>query len=69
MSRAEYVWGAKQYLASYEKGEKRVYDEWRMKFPWRSLASIGARLGREYGMKFKFFTDKITGEKIIYREI
>lgn len=69
MSRAEYVWGAKQYLAAFEKGEKRVYDEYRERFPWRSLASIGARLGKDFGWKFKFFTDKITGEKIIYREV
>lgn len=66
MSRAEYQWGAKAYLAGFKQHESRIYNE---RFPWRSLASIGARLGREYGMKFKFFTDKITGEKIIYREI
>ena len=66
MSRAEYQWGAKAYLAEFKLHEARIYNE---RFPWRSLASIGARLGKEYGMKFKFFTDKITGEKIIYREI
>lgn len=58
--------GAKAYLAEFKPRESRIYNE---RFPWRSLASIGARLGREYGIKFKFFTDKITGEKIIYREI
>ena len=66
MSRAKYQWGAKAYLAGFKLHEARIYNE---RFPWRSLASIGARLGREYGMKFKFFTDKITGEKIIYRVI
>ena len=66
MSRAKYQWGAKAYLAGFAPYESRIYNE---RFPWRSLASIGARLGREYGMKFKFFTDKISGEKIIYREI
>ena len=66
MSRAKYQWGAKAYLARFAPYESRIYNE---RFPWRSLASIGERHGREYGMKFKFFTDKITGEKIIYREI
>lgn len=58
MSRADYIWGAKQYLATYEKGEERVYDEWRMRFPWRSLASIASRMGKVYGMVFKFKTHK-----------
>lgn len=58
MSRAEYVWGAKQYLASYEKGEVREYDEQEMKFPWRNLATIASRLGKEYGIMFKFKTRK-----------
>lgn len=68
MSRAEYVWGAKQYLASYEKGETREYDEWRMKFPWRSLAAIASRMGKIYGMIFKFKTHK-DGTRTITREI
>lgn len=66
MSRAKYQWGAKAYLAGFAPYESRIYNE---RFPWRSLASIGARLGKDYGWKFRFFTDKITGEKIIYREI
>ena len=55
MSRAEYVWGAKQYLAGFKQHESRIYNE---RFPWRSLASIGARLGKTYGIIFKFKTRK-----------
>lgn len=64
--RKPYQWGAKQYLASFAPFESRLYDE---RFPWRSLASIGARLGREYGMKFRFLTDKRSKSRIIIREI
>lgn len=56
MSRAEYVWGAKMYLADFEKGETREYDEWRERFPWRSLAAIASRLGKASGMRFQFRT-------------
>lgn len=66
MSRAKYQWGAKQYLASFAPFESRLYDG---QFPWRSLASIGARPGKEWGMKFRFLTIKKTGEKLIIREI
>ena len=33
MSRAEYVWGAKYYLAGFEKGEVKIYDEAKENFP------------------------------------
>lgn len=33
MSRAEYVWGAKYYLAGFGRGEIRQYDEYKEKFP------------------------------------
>lgn len=56
MSRAEYVWGAKQYLADFEKGEVREYDEWRERFPWRSLHAIASRMSKTYGMIFQFRT-------------
>ncbi|MBR5198718.1 MAG: hypothetical protein IKW20_02680 [Bacteroidales bacterium] len=56
MSRAEYVWGAKMYLADFEKGETREYDEWRERFPWRSLAAIASRMGKVSGMRFRFRT-------------
>lgn len=66
MSRAKYQWGAKQYLASFAPFESRIYNE---RFPWRSLAAIGSRLGKDFGMKFRFLTIKKTGEKLIIREI
>lgn len=66
MTRAKYQWGATQYLLSFAPFESRLYTE---RFPWRSLASIGARLGKDYGMKFRFITEKRTKDKIIIREI
>ena len=66
MSRAKYQWGAKAYLAGFAPFESRIYNE---RFPWRSLASIGARLGKDYGWKFRFLTIKGTGIKLIIREI
>lgn len=66
MSRAEYVWGAKQYLASFEKGEVRVYDEYREGFPWRSLASISCQMSI-FGMKFRFKTHRGLGYRTIER--
>ena len=65
--RAQYQWGAKQYLASYEKGEVREYDEQEMKFPWRNLAAIASRMGKTYGMIFRFKTHK-NGVRTITRE-
>lgn len=66
MTRAKYQWGATEYLLSFAPYESRLYKE---KYPWRSLASIGARLGKDYGMQFRFITDKRTKDKIIVREI
>lgn len=66
MTRAKYQWGATQYLLSFAPYESRLYTE---RFPWRSLASIGARMGKDCGMKFRFITDKRTKDKIIIREI
>ena len=68
MSRAEYVWGAKNYLAGFGMGEVRLYDEYRERFPWRSLASIASRMGKTYGMVFKFKTHK-NGKRTITRLI
>ena len=41
--RNDYQWGASQYLAHFEIGEVRIYNE---RFPWRSLHSIATRLKR-----------------------
>ena len=65
MSRAEYVWGVKQYLASFAPFESRMYNE---RFPWRSLASIASRMGKTYGVIFKFKTHK-NGKRTITRLI
>lgn len=65
MSRAKYQWGAKQYLASFAPFESRLYDE---RFPWRSLASIASRMGKRYGIKFRFVTAK-DKTRIIIRDI
>lgn len=67
MSRAEYVWGAKYYLAGFGRGEIREYDEYREKFPWRSLAAIASRMGKTYGMIFRFKTHKKLGIRTIER--
>jgi hypothetical protein len=70
MTRAKYQWGATQYLLSFAPYESRLYKE---KYPWRSLASIGARLGNLVGMQFRFLTVKNpiknTTDRIIIRVI
>lgn len=66
--RAKYQWGAKDYLAGFRAGECREYDESVEHFPWRSLASIAARMGLYFGMKFSFKTDRQTGRRTITRE-
>lgn len=65
MGRAKYQWGATQYLASFAPYESRRYDE---RFPWRSLAAIASRMGKRYGVLFRFMTAK-DGTRIIIREI
>ena len=60
--RNDYQWGASQYLAHFEIGEVRIYNE---RFPWRSLHSIATRLKKSYGIQFVFNT--IGDEKIITR--
>ena len=65
MSRAKYQWGAKAYLAGFDVHESRIYNE---RFPWRSLAAIASRMGKTYGMIFKFKTHK-DGTRTITREI
>ena len=67
MSRAEYVRGAKHFLASFEKGETREYCELFSGFPWRSLAAIACCMTNEYGVKYKFKTDRKTGVRKITR--
>ena len=68
MSRAEYVRRVKNYLTGFGMGEVRLYDEYKEGFPWRSLASIASRMGKTYGMIFKFKTHK-NGKRTITRLI
>lgn len=35
----------------------------------QKLQQLGERLGKDYGMQFRFITDKRTKDKIIVREI
>lgn len=60
--RKPYQWGAQQYLANFNRGETREYDE---KFPWRSLISIASKLKRTYGVVFSF--DTIDSKRYITR--
>lgn len=53
MSRKEYRWGAKQFLANMEIGERMQYDG---EFPWRNLQRIACTLGAEYDSKWRFET-------------
>ena len=54
--------------AGFGMGEVRLYDEYKEGFPWRSLASIASRMGKTYGMIFKFKTHK-NGKRTITRLI
>lgn len=59
-ARREYRWGAKQFLANMEIGEKVQYDG---AFRWRSLQRIASALLLEYGSRWRFET-KPTGRFI-----
>lgn len=55
MSRQKYRWGAKQFLANMEIGERVQYDG---EFPWRSLQRIACALLIEYNSRWRFETTK-----------
>jgi hypothetical protein len=61
-ARSPYKWGAKAYLASFEIGEHRIFND---EFRWRSLMSIASKLRREYGCLFCFSAAQ--GTKVIIR--
>lgn len=53
MKRKAYQWGAKEYLAGFDVGERRIYQD---RFPYRSLQSIASRLKIRFGCIFRFET-------------
>jgi hypothetical protein len=53
MSRKEYRWGAKQFLANMEIGE-RVQDDGT--YNWRGMQRIAVTLWQEFGSKWQFRT-------------
>lgn len=51
--RKAYKWGAKQYLASMEVGEKRRDDG---SFSWRGMQAVACALAAEFNSKWQFTT-------------
>ena len=62
IKRSPYVRGVKEYLASFAKGECRVYCG---DFSWYSLRSTAQRMKSEFGSLFLFNT--IDGQHYITR--
>jgi hypothetical protein len=60
--RRPYQWGAKEYLAGFEIGERRVYND---RFPWDSLKCTAAKMKSNFGVQFIFNT--IKGKQYITR--
>lgn len=51
--RRPYRWGAKEYLAGFNVGETKIYQD---QFRWRSLQEIASRLKMGFGSIFRFDT-------------
>lgn len=62
--RAEYKWGAKEYLSSMSIGD---IVEWDGTYPWRSLSATACRLKKDYGCAFRLTTIEETKKKVIIR--
>lgn len=60
--RRPYQWGAKEYLADFDVGECKQYQD---RFPWDSLKSIAAKMKSQFGVHFAF--SSINGKKYITR--
>jgi hypothetical protein len=52
-ARKPYRWGVKEYLSSFEVGEKRACDE---RFVWASIRSIASHMKKAYGVCYRFET-------------
>lgn len=62
--RRPYKWGAKKFLSELEVGQMVIVKDEDVN--WRSIQSIGCRMGAEYGCEFHFYINRY-GEKTIMR--
>jgi hypothetical protein len=62
--RRPYQWGAKEYLADFDVGECKQYQD---RFPWDSLKSIAAKMKSQFGVQFTF--SSINGKRYITRAL
>ena len=60
--RRPYQWGAKDFLADFDVGESKQYQD---RFPWDSLKSIAAKMKSQFGVQFTF--SSINRKKYITR--